>query len=296
LWPILTLLLESVVFAAIALMLNTARDLGQGFIPAKPGRSEASFALRSPLGLAFRLLRNTMVAWLVTIFLLGASYGSVLGDFDDFINTSEFYQMMIGVNPNFSLVEMFATMVSSMMALVSVIPLIAAASKPWGEEKDNRAEHMLARVVSRWRYLSGYVVITYVFSVCLQLATPFGLYLSSMAVLAEPLPLDILLKSNLAYLPALWVIIGLTVLLAGLLPKVSGFIWVFYGYTFFVTFIGRALVIPDVFKAFTPFTYIPQYPIDDITAAPMVIMTVIAAVLTTAGFIFYRRRDVITAA
>ena len=59
-WPILVLLLEAVVIAAAAYKLNTMRDLGQGFIAAKPGRREASRLLRSPAGLAVRLLRGML--------------------------------------------------------------------------------------------------------------------------------------------------------------------------------------------------------------------------------------------
>jgi ABC-2 type transport system permease protein len=68
LWPVFALLLESAVIAAAAYKLNEIRDLGQGLIPARPGRKDASVYLRSPFGLALRLLRNTLIIWIAAMF------------------------------------------------------------------------------------------------------------------------------------------------------------------------------------------------------------------------------------
>jgi ABC-2 type transport system permease protein len=42
----------------------------------------------------------------------------------------------------------------------------------------------------------------------------------------------------------------------------------------------------------TPFGYVPQLPIDEINYLTMGVLIVIGAVLTAAGFFFYRRRDI----
>jgi len=290
-WPVFVLLAEAVALTVAAYALNAIRDMGQGFIPVRPGRKEASMALRSPLGLAFRLLRNTLITWIIVLFVLGASYGSVLNDIEQFVAESPLYQSIIGVNANYSMAEMFTTMVNAMMALFCLIPLFAAALKPRAEEQDGRAEQVLNRAVSRVKYLGGYVFLAFAASVLLQLATATGLYLAAAAVLTQPIALSLLIKANLVYLPALWVMIGVAILLVGLAPRATTAVWGYFGFSFFITFIGRALSLPEWFAALTPYHYIPQLPVDVINWGSLAALTAIAVVLTAAGFMFYRRRD-----
>lgn len=303
-WPVIILLIESVVIAAASYKLNAMRDLDQGFIPARPGAKEASFLLRSPFGLAFRLLRNTMIVWLIVMFTLGASYGSIIGDINKFIGDSPEYLQIMGI-PAAVISTMtdaakeeiiqkyFMSFVTSMMALISIVPLLISALKPRNEEKENRAEHVLSRVVPRVKYLTGYTFLAYALSVLLQIATAVGIYLSAAALAGESNPFDfgILLKANLAYLPALWVMISIAVLLVGLLPKASSAIWGYYGFVCFTSFIGEVIGLPNWLLNLAPLKHISKILLVNIDYAPLIILTIIAAVLTAAGFIFYRKRD-----
>lgn len=303
-WPTLILLLEAAALSAIAYALNSIRDMGQGFLHAKPGHREASPLLRTPFGLAFRLLRSTLAIWLIVLFALGASYGSVIGDIDKFVGDSPQYLEVIGIPAEVvaqmtdagkteTIVKYFGVFVTAMMALICLIPLLMAATKPRSEEKEGRAEHVLARAVSREKYLSGYTALAYGASVLFPLATALGLYVSTAAAsgASSPFTLGGLLESNLSYLPALWVMIGVAVFLIGLFPKQSSAIWGIYGFVFFLSFIGR-LILPDWLLHLSPMWYIPQLPIDEMRLLPLAILTGIAAVLTFAGFTFYKKRDV----
>ena len=294
-WPVFIVLLEASVVAAIAFALNSIRDMDQGFIHAKPGKREASRLLCSPFGLSWRLSRNTLIAWAISIFVLGASYGSILGDIDNFVANSEFYSMVIGSSPSFTAAQMFVSMVTSIMAMIALVPVLTVALKPRGEEKEGRTEHVLSRVVPRVKYLSGYTILAFAASVLVQCATALGIYAAAVAVLPDPgdLTLGYLLKANLVYLPAMWAMIGVTVLLIGLLPKAANVIWGFFGFSFFATFLARIPdLLPDWLGKLTPLGYVPQLPVDSINYGTLAVLTVIAAALTTAGFVFYRKRDV----
>jgi len=296
-WPVFIVLLEAAVVAAIAFALNAIRDMDQGFIHAKPGKREASRLLRSPFGLSWRLSRSTLIVWAVSIFVLGASYGSILGDIDTFVANSDFYAQIIGANPDFTTARMFVSMVTSIMAMIALVPVLTVALKPRGEEKEGRAEHVLSRPVTRVKYLSGYTVLAFVASILVQCATALGIYDAAAAVLPDPgdLTLGYLLKANLVYLPAMWVMIGVTVLLIGLLPKAANVIWGFFGFSFFATFLARVPgLLPDWIGKLTPLGWVPQLPVDSVNYGTLTVLTVIAAALTTAGCVFYRRRDMAT--
>jgi ABC-2 type transport system permease protein len=289
--PLLIALLEAAAVAAVALRLCAARDIERGFFPVKKGRAEAARSMRTSGALTLRLLRGQMIAWVFIMFALGASYGTVLGDIETFVAESEFYQMVIGVSDEYSTMEMFTATINSIGALICIVPLLMIVLRARSEEKEGRAENILARSVTREKYLAGYAASAFVTSVMLQFATALGLYAASASVLEEPISLTFLLKANMVFLPALWVMVGAAILLVGALPKASNAIWGCFAFAFFTEFIGRMLKLPEWLPKLTPFGHSPQLPVDGIEPAPLLAMTLLAAAMTVAGLVFFRRRD-----
>jgi ABC-2 type transport system permease protein len=275
--------------------------------------------MKSPGGLAFRLLKVSLIVWIFFMFLLGASYASVLGGIDDFIAENEMYQQLIlgpaGIDievlaelpseqkaammreavshAGFNLTQLFASMVSNMMSLAALIPLLMFILKVKAEERDIRAELIIATPVSRVKYLAGYAVIAFASAVIIQLVLALGLYSVAAGVLPDPseLSLGFLLEAHLVYVPAQWVIVGAAVLLIGLIPRATGIIWGYFGYSFMIIFFGRLDLFPSWLANLTPIGFVPQLPMDETNFVTLGILTVIAAVITAAGFWFYRRRD-----
>jgi len=293
--PVLIVFIEAVAVAAAAYILNAVRDIDQGFISARPGRAGGSKLLRTSSGLALRLMRNSMIAWVVVLFCLGASYGTILPDIDMFIEESEFYQLVVGANDEYTHMEMFSTTINIIAAVFAIVPIMTIALRPRTEEREGRAEQILAKPVSREKYLAGYVIPAFLLSVLLQLASVFGLYMASVAFLDEPLSLIFLLEANMVYLPALWAMIGLAVFLTGLLPRATSFIWAYFGFSFFAVFMGRMMDLPSFLPKLSPFGFIPQLPVDEVNFTTLLILTVVALSLTLIGTIFYERRDMVTA-
>jgi len=121
-----------------------------------------------------------------------------------------------------------------------------------------------------------------------------GLYSVAMSVITNPdeLSFRFLLEANLLYVPAQWVMLGLAVLLIGLVPKATGFMWGYFTFTLFFMFFGRMNIFPDWLQKFTPFGFIPQLPMDEINYLTLGLLLTVAAILTAAGFFFYGRRDI----
>jgi ABC-2 type transport system permease protein len=323
--PLFALIAAAIVLAAIAYKLNSVRDLGQGIIPARPGRYRAKKSLLSSFGLSLRLLKNAIIVWVITMFLLGASYGSIIGEIDRFVGDSPEYLTLVGIPPDIletlsesdkadMIVDGFGGFVTTMMTLIALVPLLMFAMKPKAEEIDGRAEGVLSRSVSRGKYLAGYVIITFIMSILVQLCSALGLYGAAQSTVTEgvagetaavlnPFVLEKLLAANFAYLPAMWLIIGFTVLVVGFFPRAGGVVWGYYGFTCFMALIGN---IPDLLPAWvsnlTPFNFIPEirvtnfdlFPAAENSFAPLAAMTTAAIALTVIGFIGYRKRDLIT--
>jgi ABC-2 type transport system permease protein len=292
-WPVIAVLLISAAFMAAAFYLNFIRDMGQGFIPARPGRKSASAMLQSPLGLSFRLLRNTLFGWAFGLFALGAVYGSVMNEIEMFVAQNEFFQQVIRVAPGESTAELFLGMLNIIMAICSAVPVLIAALKLRNEEKMLHTEHILGRAVSRVRYMAGYLIIAAVTSVVVPVVSIAGLWSACAATMEAPPAFGAMLGSMLLYLPALWVTLGVAVLLTGALPALSGVSWAYLGFSFFVVYIGRMANLPEWVQKLTPFSYIPEGAREAVNYGALAMMTCIAAALTAAGVYFYQRRDMV---
>lgn len=113
--PVMIMLGTSVILIIIANYLNAVRDMGAGFLPSKPGRKQASVLLQSPLGLGLRLQRTGLIAWAIGMFVMGASYGSVLGDLEAFFAGSEEMQNTLVAAEGYTLTEQFIPMLMMVM-------------------------------------------------------------------------------------------------------------------------------------------------------------------------------------
>jgi ABC-2 type transport system permease protein len=320
-WPIWIMLVVAAIISIIAFRLNSKRDIDQGIIPARRGRAHGSFLMNSPHGLAFKLLKTSLIVWIAIMFCLGAAYGTVLGDLDEFIATNEMYQQLIlgpfaiefleGLTAEetvtamrtavaaagFTIPQLFSSMINLIMGLFITVPAVLFVLKARSEETDTRAELVLAAPVCRSKYLTGYVVIAYVMAVIIQLSTALGMYTAAASALDDvsDFTLSFALQSSLLYVPAIWVKIGVAVLLVGLLPKAAGFIWAYFGYSFFFIFLGQGFgIFPEWMTYLSPYAFVTQLPLapgESVDFVAMTVSVVIAAALTAAGFIFYNKRD-----
>ena len=291
-WPILLTISVSLAFIIIALYLNAIRDLGSGFIPAKPGRKYASRFLQSPLGLAYRLQRTGLIAWAIGMYILGASYGSVLGDLDSFFENMTVMEDLLIPVEGFSLTEQFIPMLMSIMAMISTVPVLMAMFKLKGEENKNRTNHLLGRAVSRTQLMGGYFVISISVGFITLSLTALGLWSAGSMVMDDGIALGTIYSAAMVYLPALWIMTGIAVLLVGIAPKFTGFTWLYLGYSFIVVYLGGLLQFPEWMSNLSPFGHISQLPVEDMDFIKAAALTIIAVVLTVIGFIGYNRRDI----
>ena len=302
-WPVLVLLAETAVVAAAAYALNSVRDMGQGFISARPGRGAAAKGLLSPFGLSARLLRNTLVIWIIVMFVLAASYGSVIADIPEFVGESPEYLQVIGIPEAVAntmaqsekaqvIIDYFGVFVVTMMTLVCLVPVIIASLKLRSEEREGRAEQIFALAVPRLRYLSGFVILAFAASVLIPLAAALGLYSATAVAESSPFAFGGLIGAFMVYLPAIWVMIGAAVFLVGLFPRAAGAVWGFYGFVFIVALLGGMPgLLPEWLQNISPMKHIPKLPLEEMTFAPLIVLAAIAFALCAVGFVSFGKRD-----
>ena len=290
-WPVLVGLLLAAGLTALAFYLNSIRDLEAGFIAARPGRRQASALLQTPIGLLLRLQKTALISWAVGMFLLGASYGSVLGDIETFFSTSEFFQTMLPALEGVTLTQQFVAMLMVIMSMVGTIPALLVVLKLRAEEKAGRTEHLLSRAVSRGRLMGNHLVLAVLVALAMQLLSVVGLWSASSAVMDEPIALGTMLGASMVYMPAILIMLGVAVMLIGFWPERGVLSWLYLGYSFFTVYLGGLLQFPEWMPKLTPFGHVPNVPIADPSLLGTLLMLGLAALLFVGGFHGFGRRD-----
>lgn len=291
-WPVVLTICVAIAFVVVALYLNAIRDLEAGFLPSKPGRKHASTFLQSPLGLTLRLQRTGLIAWVIGMFILGASYGSVLGDLESFFANNEMMQELLTPEEGFSLTEQFMAMLMSIMAMISTIPSLMAILRLIGEERRNHTEHLLSRAVSRARLMGSSLFVSIVVAFIMLSLAAIGLWSAGTAVMDDGIAFGTLYGAAMVYLPAMWMMIAVAVLLIGVAPKLTSLTWLYLGYSFIVVYLGGLLQFPEWLGNLSPYGHIPQLPVEEMDVMTVSVLTVMAMVLIVVGFFGYRKRDI----
>ncbi len=138
---------------------------------------------------------------------------------------------------------------------------------------------------------SSYVLSIATSFVMLSLAA-IGLWSAGNAVMEEGLEFGTLYGAAIVYLPAMWIMIGLAAVLIGVVPKFTGFTWLYLIYSFIVVYLGGLLQFPEWLGNLSPFGQIPNIPVEDMDYMKVSILVVIAIVAVVVGFVGYNRRDI----
>ncbi len=289
--PVIILFAEAVVIAAAALWINTRRDVGMGVFPARKGKAYASKYLQTPIGFVWRLLRGSFWAWAAGIFVIAASYGSVIGELDNFIRGNDaIKQILEGTLGASTLIDSYIALLGYLMALLISIPLINCINRFCTEEKRGRLEQIIATSVSRKTVFGSFILIATLESIILSLFSVLGLYATTYS--SELVTFATLTKATFVYLPALFLMFSLSVFLVGLLPKLRSLVWIVFGYSLITFYFGRFFSISEIALKLSPFDNIPQLPVQEFSVIPLIVTCIIAIGLCVMGIIGVGKRDI----
>jgi ABC-2 type transport system permease protein len=290
-WTLLLLAGAAVVCVALAFTLLGVRDLGGGLVPPRPGPPVASVALAgSAYGLPFRLQRASLIAWTLGLALTGVSYGSVGQDVRDLIGDNNAFEDIIAQGGG-SLTDAFFTTSLLMLALIAGGFAISSTLRLRGEEAGGRAEPVLATGLGRTRWVASYLAVALGGSVALMAAAGLGMGLTYGVAVSDLGQVGRLVGAAVAFVPALWVLVGVTLALFGFAPRATAVAWGVLVACFVIGLFAEVLDLPSWVVDVSPFQHVPAMPSQGFALAPIVSLTAIAAALTAAGVVGFRRRD-----
>ncbi|MEU6838760.1 ABC transporter permease [Streptomyces rubiginosohelvolus] len=293
-WPLALCLLLAAATALYGFVLSTRRDVGAGLRPARLGRRTASDALTRPFGFALRLHRATLLGFAAGLCLMGVMYGSILGEAADMVESVEQLQEALKDIGGATVAESFASMVMAVVAVVAAVYVVMAALRPRAEENAGRAEPLLATGLSRNRWLGSHVAVALTGGTALLVLAGLCFGVSGAASAGDgSLVLELTLAAAV-YAPALWVTVGVAVLLFGWFPRAGAVAWIVPVYAFLVGYLGPILQLPVGLTNLSPFGHVPQLPAAPMTWTPLLALTAVAAGLIALGLAAFRRRDLDT--
>jgi ABC-2 type transport system permease protein len=289
-WPLALMLLFTAGLLAVAIRLEAGRDLGAGLLPERAGHASAPMRYATSLGLGLRLQRGPIIGWALTIVLSAFMFGSVVEAMTDLMDDAggSVTAVIRGTG-----IDALLSMLAMMIAMITTAFAIQSATSLRGDEASGIIEPQLAGALSRTRWAVGRLLIPVVGSALLLAIGGGGMGAAYGSIIADPGQTGRLALAALAYWPAVMVFVGVAVALFGWLPRLAiPLSWGVLAAMWFVVLIGEALNLPGWLLDLLPFSATPYVPYEPLTWAPLMLMTLAAAVLAWVGLDRFARRDV----
>ncbi len=280
--------------AGLAFWLNSRRDVGEGFIAPRPGPARAPAGLLSLPGLAWRLQKATLYAWLAVLAILGVMTGLMVKEFRTILDQNEaFAEVMrtLGGSNDATL-----ALLGGMLAFIALAAggfVAQALQRLHAEESSGRLEPVLATGVSRPAWMMSHVLFAAGGAVLLLAVAGFGAGLSYKLSLQVPWSeVWRLCTSALVHVPPVMVLLGFSVAMFGLLPRWHiALSWGGFAFCVGIMQLGALLKLPTWTMNISPFTHMPSVPAQAFRFEPAIWLLLVAAALLTVGIMAFKRRD-----
>lgn len=292
-WVVLIIVAFTVLAVGTAYAVRARRDLGAGVLRPRLGQARASTTLRSPLALAWRLQRGSLLGWLAGFVVLGFILGGVASGVSGLVSTPAAKDLITKLGGVSGLTNAFLATEIGMLGVVAAAYGIQAAARLRSEETGQRAEPLLAGAVTRTRLLASHTVVALAGTTVLMVG--FGLasglsYGASTGHVGQAV--GQMLGAGIAQLPAIWVLTAIAVALFGLAPRLVVGGWIALVVFLILGQFGDVLGLSEAVMNVSPFAHSPRLPGGEFSATPVLWLCLIAIALGIAGFVGFRRRDV----
>lgn len=291
-WVLALFAAGTLVTTATAVRLQARRDVGLGVWPARLGRA-TNPAMRSPLALAARLHRGTLVGWSVGFLALGAMTGGMATDMSKLMaGNPKLLEIMHQLGGPGALSGVLLASMGSIGGLLAAAYGISATLRISGEETADRAAPILATAVDRRRWMAGHLLFAIAGPAWLLLlagAVTGVLYGASSGNLGRGVADG--LASMTVQFPAAVVLVGLAAALFGVAPRLAPLAWAGLGGALLLGQLGPLLQLPRIVIDLSPFAHVPLLPSVPMAWGPVVVLVLVAAALAVAGLAGIRHRD-----
>lgn len=292
-WWVFALVLGfTAVVAAAAYALSAGRDLDAGFLRPRPAPAQAAARLRSPLALAWRLHRSTLLSCAAGFALIGGLAGLVAPISTELLGETQPGGEFLAFAGAADVGEAFVSLIvyALSVSLVSAYAIMVVL-RLRSEETSGHADSVLTGPTPRLRWAASHLVIAaggpVVLLAALGLSAGSAYSLVSGDIAGE---LPRILGSTMAALPAVWVMAALATAAYGLFPKFAAVLgWAALGVFLLIELGWETQQISDAVFAVSPFSHV--HPSTEVGPVTLFLLIAVAAILAAGGLLGLRRRD-----
>lgn len=261
----------SLVLLVLAYFLEIRRDVNAGYIPEINGKDHASKSLLSFTGLTLRQQRTASIGWILGLFVLGITYGSMIDQIGGFVESSPTISKLFNIDPHLAneaskaaskaMIESFMSTIFMICAVMVACFAVTSLMRLVTEERKNRQEQLYAMPISRYKVYAIYMIISWILGALAQFAVVLGIYLAQ-ANNANAFSFAKVAAAGMSWTVGVFFILGILGLLIALVPRLSAWIWVYLGFAFFMSYIGNRLNLPAWLNNFNIFHHISRLPVE----------------------------------
>lgn len=297
-WPLLVFIVISALPMILSYMLLVRRDMGAGLIAQKEDSANASHHFNSPMALAWRQHKGSILVWAIGMAWLGGTMGVGTPNISEAISSTFAHMdtswasaiVKLGNQEGFIAILIY---ILGLMGGLSVFA-ITTVQRLRQEEKEHYAEMVLSRAVSRFKWMGSYLTVGFAGSALILLVLGMAAGLGWSIASGDFSHFPRVLAMSLSKIPPVWMFIGIAALLYGWLPRVASVLsWLILGLFIFIEMLWEVEMVGWSALQLTPFAYAHySIPIQELAILPLMMLTVLAAVLTWIGLIGFRRRSI----
>ncbi|RGE20008.1 polyketide antibiotic transporter [Leucobacter sp. wl10] len=291
--PILLGLGLAALLSVAASLLRSVRDVGGGLIGERPGREAAPAALSSPLGLAWRLSRGSLIGWCaggVLTGLLATSLASVIDAIGAEVPAVE--QLTAALSDGGELAQGMVVIFFIVVGVLASCAAVQTVCRARQEEVRGTAELVLAAPVDRVRWLAATLAIALAAILLVTAAGVLGSVIGAVAGGDEwSLARDALVSGG-GQAVAAAVFLALTALVFVVLPRATiplGWTLVLLG--LLLGLFGALFGLPDWIVRLSPVADVPTVSGGGIDVRGLWWLLLVAAAGSAASLALMRRRE-----
>jgi ABC-2 type transport system permease protein len=273
----------------VAFALQARRDLGAGLLAerAGPGRG----ALASALGLAWRLQRGTLLAWITAVLAMGLVFGSAARNVSGLLSSPQIRRFFATLGGERALTDSFLATAVGIFGMFASTYAVAACGRLRAEETAGHVEILLSTAATRTQLAMGHYGVALLGAAALLLASGGSVGLGYGLATGDYAQLPRLALATAAQVPAAWVMAGVVLALFAWAPRAAGGAWGILAAAIALGEFGALWGLPAWVMDASPFAHSPRLPGGPVHASGLAGLLVAAALLGLAGLAGWRRRD-----
>lgn len=159
LWPVLLCAAIGVLLVALAIALQSVRDLGASYLAGRPARASARQALASPMALVWRLTWPATLGWVVAGLATGLLATTLAGVLQQSAaQLPSLQEVLAELTKNGSIEQGGVVIFFTMLGILAACCGVQIVGRARQEEADGTSELVRSAPVDRMRWLADYLV------------------------------------------------------------------------------------------------------------------------------------------